>query len=537
MTPPSAVLCEKKTQPTVAKQFDFRSRIHDEFLLVPGPLGSACGLDNPMDVASGQESTFSSQETEGEFAFDQPTYQFANFIVRVPQRLLEFKGQPVRISSRAFDILLALLERPGEVIPHESLIARAWPGLNVEQVNLRKQVSALRSLIGQSPHLRTCIINVPGRGYALTVPVQSHNVGGQVGPLIPVSPLLRTAANELVGRDRDLAILSNLVLAPGITCIVGPGGIGKTAVALRLEHVARARFCHTYFVDLAGAKPSQNLVALFCRAIQRPASHDGSLSPVDLAAGNSFIVLDTCEKVVEGAAALAGWLRSIAPDCSVLLTSRAATRAPDERVYVLPPPNGPSDPASHDSSDCRAQVELFISSARAGGYRPETTGKDLDLIASICERLDGNPLAIEIVGSRVATHGIYGTSTLANNPDWLMTQAKRGSPARHRTIATMLEWSLSLLTPLDYSFLCQHSELDGCFSAFPTKMRGAHHEASEAEAQLALSRLLEHSLINTSEAAGSTAYRVPNLVRMFLRWGESHFRRLPACGSASGPYG
>jgi DNA-binding winged helix-turn-helix (wHTH) protein len=161
-----------------------------------------------------------------------PAIHFGALTLHPTERRLECDGQALRISSRAFDILLALLEQPGEVVSHRILMARAWPGTNVEEANLRVHVAGLRKLLDCTTGTSHAIINVPGRGYAIT---------GPVGSAAPASADTQAAARSFysamersIGRDKNLALLAALVQSERLTALAGAGGIRKTALAVQL---------------------------------------------------------------------------------------------------------------------------------------------------------------------------------------------------------------------------------------------------------------------------------------------------------------
>src|SRR5215510_1235345 len=129
------------------------------------------------------------------------------FTVLPAERALQCDGQPVALGSRAFDVLLALLERPGEVVPHRTLIERAWPGLTVEEANLRVHIANLRRTLTEGMGSGNHIINVPGRGYAMTLPVRRGG-GRNLSITLPDSaPIAPAPCRRLLGREADIARL------------------------------------------------------------------------------------------------------------------------------------------------------------------------------------------------------------------------------------------------------------------------------------------------------------------------------------------
>src|SRR5471030_342408 len=166
---------------------------------------------------------------------DGQVISFGPFRLLASQRLLLEGDRPVRLGSRAFDILVALLEHPGEVVDKEQLIARAWPQTFVEEANLKIQVSALRRALGDGQGGHRYVVTVPGRGYNFVAAVRREERSRV--------PLARTsvpsavhnlpfAATRMIGREDAAAALVSRLSRHRLVTIIGPGGIGKTTVAL-----------------------------------------------------------------------------------------------------------------------------------------------------------------------------------------------------------------------------------------------------------------------------------------------------------------
>src|SRR5258706_13736034 len=180
---------------------------------------------------------------------------FGPFRLLAAQRLLLEGDNPVRLGSRAFDILAALVERPGEVVGREQLIARAWPQTFVEDSNLKIQVSALRRALGDGQGGHRYVVTVPGRGYNFVAPVRREERSRT--PLAPTSAApvahnLPFAATRMIGREDAVADLVSPLSRQRLVTIIGPGGIGKTTVALAVAERMIAEYEHgVWLIDLA----------------------------------------------------------------------------------------------------------------------------------------------------------------------------------------------------------------------------------------------------------------------------------------------
>ena len=170
------------------------------------------------------------------------------------QRLLLEGGRPVRLGSRAFDILAALVERAGEVVGKDELIARAWPKTYVEDANLKMQMSALRRALGDGQGGNRYVLTVPGRGYNFVAPVRREKaLRAAPAPLVPSTTPnnLPFAVTRMIGREGAVSALVSRLSRQRLVTVVGPGGIGKTTVALAVAERVIAGYEHgVRLVDL-----------------------------------------------------------------------------------------------------------------------------------------------------------------------------------------------------------------------------------------------------------------------------------------------
>src|SRR3954464_8248624 len=156
---------------------------------------------------------------------------FGQYRLLAAQRLLLEGDNPVRLGSRAFDILATLVERAGEVVGKEELIARAWPATFVEEANLKIQVSALRRALGDGQGDNRYIATVVGRGYNFVAPIRKEEPSRPspspiIGPAAPHN--LPFATTRMIGRHETVTALGARLSHQRLVTVAGPGGIGKT---------------------------------------------------------------------------------------------------------------------------------------------------------------------------------------------------------------------------------------------------------------------------------------------------------------------
>ena len=383
---------------------------------------------------------------------------FNRFELFVQERELYQDGQPTSVGGRAIELLCALAERPGRLATKAELLARVWPGLVVEENNLQVQVSTLRKVLGPD-----AIATVPGRGYRFVAPLaptappaaeaapiaRSTNLATGTAPSSPPAP--PAPLPHLWGRAQDLEALDALLPAALIT-LVGPAGIGKTALAQAAAQRWRAdRPDGTCWVDLA-ALPSGGCVA---SAVAHALGVSvGEADPLALLVEvlqpvKRLLVLDNAEHVLAAAARLVSGLVQAAPGVRMLVTSQVPLKVDGERVFRLGPLSVPEPGVSVDEAMRHGAVALFVDQVRAVDRHHVLLPAHVDLIVSLCRRLDGLPLAIKLAAARVPLLGVAGVVQRLEARFRLLAGHSVGVPERHQTLMAALDWSHGLLTPTE----------------------------------------------------------------------------------------
>lgn len=272
----------------------------------------------------------------------------------------------------------------------------------------------------------------------------------------------------LVGRGEELTTLqARFAGGCRLVTLLGPGGTGKTRLAVRLARLARDSWSDgAWFCDVSSARERDGI----CLAVARGLGvtlHEGDpvaiLGEVLAGRGRALVVLDNLEQVLDAAAeVLPRWLAS-APQTSFLVTSREALRLHGEERVVLPPLLCPSEGASDEEIAASPAVVLLVSRVRV--LRPGfTLGPDNAAeLAAITRELDGIPLALELAAARVAAWGpVEVRARMGHRLDLLRSGARDGQ-ARHATLRAAIEWSWSLLTPDERLVLAACSTFRGPF--------------------------------------------------------------------------
>jgi predicted ATPase/DNA-binding winged helix-turn-helix (wHTH) protein len=394
---------------------------------------------------------------------------FGPFELSTGNRLLTNGAKVVPLGARAMDLLIVLVEQANTVVGRRTLIERVWPQRGAEQVSLRVHISALRKALDQSDPGRRYIANVPGRGYSFVVPVASVSspTPGDINP----SSRARLPARlmRMLGRRDALAAIELKLTEQRFVTIVGPGGIGKTTLAVAAAHEMSAAFNgHIHFVDLA-ALGTASLIAPAIATALGVSVQTSNVVPalIDrLREAPTLIVLDCCEHLIDGASAVAEELIRHVPTLHLLATSREAMRVEGEHVHELsalacPPEDG--NMSAHDVLQYPA-VQLLVDRVRAARGDFDLGDVDASIAAGICRRLDGIPLAIELAAGRVDIFGLSKTASLLDERLNLSWVGRRTAPPRHQTLNATLEWSYDLLGDAEKRVLSRLSVFSGGFT-------------------------------------------------------------------------
>jgi len=457
--------------------------------------------------------------------------RFGRFELRPGERVLLADDAPVAIGARAFDVLMALADRPNVLITKDDLLATVWSGLVVEENNLQVQISTLRKILGQS-----AIATIPGRGYRFNFTVTRTDAR----PLSPVSDPRAAAADarsdappssartnlpsrlpSLYGRAADLEAIAALLRNYPVVTITGSGGIGKTrvaqAVAKRLITEVPDKFPDgVWWVELAALADDALVASAVAQAMgvaiagERPKARAlGS----EIAAKRALLVLDNCEHLADAVAGLVDTVTATAPGVSVLVTSQETLRATDEHVYRL------GGLAIADSPDARialqsGAIELFSARAQAVDPRFTLTATNLPAVIEVCRHLDGIPLAIELAAARLPLLGVEGLRARLSERFELLTGGARVVLRRHQTLRATLEWSHGLLTPDEQTVFRRLGVFAGGFT-----LEAAQHVASDERIDQwttldHLGALVEKSLV-LAEGDPVPRYRMLETTRVY----------------------
>jgi predicted ATPase/DNA-binding winged helix-turn-helix (wHTH) protein len=448
---------------------------------------------------------------------------FGPFRLSVTERTLEKAGVPVRLGSRALDILVALIERPAEVVTKKELFARVWPNLAIDEGNLRFHVSVLRKALGDRRSGKRYVTNVSGRGYCFVAPVSN----GASSPEPPTNWRAQAPAGlppslrRMIGRDETVRSIAAELTTRRFVTILGPGGIGKTTVAIAVSHAMLAAFDGAvHYVDFGPLHASVLVLNIVASTVGLPGSFQDLLTalPAFLRDKRMLLVLDSCEHLVDAIATLAERIAQQAPDVHILATSRESLRVEGEHIHQLHALTCPPDdaPLTADRALTFSAVQLFVerAAAHSGGF--DLNDSEAQVIGDICRRLDGLALALELAAGRVGIYGINGIAALLGGPSGLQWHGRRTAPPRHQTLSAMLDWSYNLLCDSERTVLRALSVFPGAFSLQAAQFVATGDAPERGRVAETIANLATKSLVAVEISENVTLYRLLDTTRAFV---------------------
>ncbi len=449
----------------------------------------------------------------------QEVFTFGRFRLLPAARILYDGDQRLKVGSRAVEILLALVERAGDLVSKQELVARVWPGLHVDDGALRVHISALRKVLGDDPAAPQYVFNVAGQGYRFVAPTTvpaalAESTSDNAPATVP------KLAVRAIGREAAIQRLIASLQQSRFVTITGPGGIGKTTVALAVAERLASSYSHgKTFVDLASLADPRLLLSTLASALRLQVSSGDPTGELiaRLRKQQRLLLFDSCEHLIDAVANLGEQIMTAAPDVHLLTTSREPLRAAGEWVTRLPPLDLPP---RFDGAGLKEVLEspavlLFVERARAADDTFALGDDNAASIVGICHRLDGIPLAIEFAAARVGAFGAKELLARLDNRFALLRSGRRTALPRHRTLRATLDWSHQLLPRREQVLFRRLAAFRGSFTLDAVQAT-ASAPGEHAEALLdGIVNLVAKSLLNASSEAGETQYRLLETTRAY----------------------
>jgi len=439
---------------------------------------------------------------------------FGNYRIFPELKLLLKNGNKVDLTARAFDVLWVLVKARGEVVTKDELIEQVWAGSIVEENNLQTHISAIRRALKQD---RSLISTDFGRGYRLTLPAPART------NLLPEKkielPNLPSPLTTLLGRDSELRDLQLLITANRLTTITGPGGIGKTRLAVEVGRRLSASFAgRVHLVEMGMIGERDNIWPAIARALGVEASDVGltAESRIALQSQRLLLIIDNCEHLTEAIAEAVETLLRVGEGLHTCITSQEPFGTPGEQIYRIRPLTvPPADASTMDVVLTHAAAQLFVE--RSLSYTRDSQFDDATAceIATICRQLDGVPLALELAAARVPTLGVRGVRDGLSDRFRLLTAGQRSALPRHRTLRATVDWSYRLLDETERTLFRRLAVFPAGFTVEAAHCVSGPDIEDQWRIVDLLGNLVGKSLLHLDVSASAPRYRFLETIRLY----------------------
>jgi predicted ATPase len=411
----------------------------------------------------------------------------------------------LQLTDACANVMRQLLQRPDAVL--------SIPGRADEPTELLAELGTLNTYLEEAAPGRWFIAHLPGQGLMLVT-----RAAGRTSSLrTPPARALPGLPAAFVGRDELVRNLEGALLQRRLVSVVGPGGMGKTTLAVAVSRrLAPSMEDGVCLLDLAKLSTGERLGTELAIAlgIDSPQADDFDPLKAYLRDKRMLIVLDSCETAVDAAARLAEEVLAGAPQVLLLVTSREPLQAAGEWVHRLPPLTSPPEEASLPTwlAMTYPAMQLFCRIAEGRHAKIAMTQENVERVSAICRKLDGSPLAIVLAASHLPRLGLKGIDEQVGRR-MLTLPSMASASGRHQTLEAMLDWSYQLLDDTEKRTFRRLASFRGAFDLeAAVDVIGA---TTRPAAVSALLDLVAKSLLMPLLVGDAVLYRMPDMTREF----------------------
>jgi predicted ATPase/DNA-binding winged helix-turn-helix (wHTH) protein len=445
-------------------------------------------------------------------------YGFGDYRLFPDLQLLCRDHKAVHLSPTAMRVLIALVEHHGQSVSKDYLLKQVWFGSSIGESNLPIQIAALRKLLGPG-----AIRTLYGIGYEFIPAVVTFDGGGAAR--IPPAPdeagtVLHTnlprPLDTVIGREADMVELREAVKQHRLVTIAGPGGVGKTRLAIEFGWRLAGDFPDgVWLVDLAPLNDAEVIASTTATVLgvaQRAAQTLLEAIAATIVRKRLLLIFDNCEYLAADAAALIVALLNRAPGLSVLVTSQEFLGVVGEQIHRLEPLAVPRSGAVEIAGF--AAIDLFVERACSSIRHFRLNTDNAPSIAAICRGLDGMPLALEMAAALLPLLGLDGLRARLDEQLNLFLTGPRANDPRRGTLRAVVEWSHGLLEDAEQQLFRRLAVFAGSFSLDAVVAVAGPAGTEPWVIVEILGRLLDKSLV-TAQPGETPRYRLLETLRLY----------------------